>query len=119
MLRAPQALFGACLWIIFPISPAKADNSDLVKRGRDFSELACSFCHVVSTEDGRRPTLRQPAPSFAAIAARPSTTEENLRTSLTTKHVDMGPAERMPNPRLVDCQIDEVVAYILSLQRRP
>ena len=39
-----------------------------------------------------------------------------LRTYLDTKHPDMGPSGRMPNPRLADYQIDEVVAYILSLR---
>ena len=90
-------------------------QSDLVSRGRDFAELVCSACHVVS-EDRQTPILRDPGPPFVQIARRASTTNGGLRTYLDTKHPDMGPSGRMPNPRLADYQIDEVVDYILSLR---
>jgi len=73
--------------------------------------MSCGF-----TGKNEVPILRNPGPSFAAIAARPSTSEATLRAYLMTRHPDMGPAGQMPNPRLVDYQIDEVVAYILSLR---
>jgi mono/diheme cytochrome c family protein len=99
--------------------PALGADPDLVTRGRKFSELVCSVCHVVSMNRNEVPILRDPGPSFPAIAARPSTTEAALRNYLATRHPAMGSAGRMPNPRLVDYQIDEVVAYILSLRGRP
>ena len=91
-------------------------ESDLVSRGRNFAELVCSACHVVSTNKSDVPILRNPGPSFAAIAARTSTTDATLRAYLVTTHPDMGPTGRMPNPRLVDYEIDEVIAYILNLR---
>lgn len=90
-------------------------QSDLISRGRNFAELVCGACHVVS-DSKQTPILRDPGPPFVQIARRTSTTEDSLRTYLDTKHPDMGPSERMPNPRLADYQIDEVIAYILSLR---
>ncbi|WP_094193638.1 c-type cytochrome [Bradyrhizobium viridifuturi] len=93
-------------------------QSDLVSRGRDFADLVCSACHVVS-ERKQTPILRDPGPAFVQIARRASTTDGGLRAYLDTKHPDMGPSGRMPNPRLADYQIDEVVAYMLSLRDHP
>ena len=90
-------------------------QSDLVSAGRNFAEMACSPCHVVS-DRYKVPLLRNPGPSFAEIAARTSTTGDSLRTYLRSTHRDMGQSGRMPNPRLLDFEIDEVVAYILSLR---
>jgi len=97
------------------VAAAWGTDDGLTTRGRKFAELVCSPCHVVSPDTDETPILRQPGPSFAAIAARPSTTDATLRAFLQTSHPDIGPAARMPNPRLADYEIDEVVAYILSL----
>ena len=94
-------------------------ESDLVLRGRRLAELVCGVCHIVSPERTDAPFLRNPGPPFAAIAARPSTSEAGLRAYLGSRHPDMGRDRHMPNPRLVDYQIDEVVAYILSLRGGP
>lgn len=92
-------------------------NPDLVARGGKLAQLVCSVCHVVAEDDKHVPLLRDPGPSFVVVAARPSTTETTLRTFLETKHPDIGPSAQMPNPRLVDYEIDELVAYILSLRK--
>lgn len=89
---------------------------DLVLRGRHLAERVCGVCHIVSPERTDAPFLRNPGPPFAAIAARPSTSEAGLRAYLASRHPDIGRDRHMPNPRLADDQIDEVVAYILSLR---
>ena len=82
----------------------------MTARGGRLAQLVCSVCHVVSRDDTHVPRLAPPGPSFVEVAARPSTTEVSLRAYLTTKHPEMGPAGQMPNPRLVDYEIDELVA---------
>jgi mono/diheme cytochrome c family protein len=49
-------------------------------------------------------------PGFAAIAAMKSTTELSLQAFLQTPH------DHMPDWRLSRQQIDDVVAYIMSLR---
>jgi cytochrome c1 len=43
-------------------------------------------------------------------------TEAWLREFLGSNHRNMGPHEAMPNPRLADYQIDEIVAFMMSLK---
>ena len=61
-----------------------------------------------------RPGGRGPAsdavPSFAAIAAMPSTTAMSLRVLLRT------PGDRMPDLALSREETDDLVGYILSLR---
>lgn len=104
---------------IIPCNQVFGADPDLVLRGRHLAELVCGVCHIVSPERTDAPFLRNPGPPFAAIAALPSTSEAGLRAYLGSRHPDMGVDRRMPNPRLVDYQIDEVVAYILSLRGGP
>ena len=56
------------------------------------------------------------APSFVELARRPSFTEAILRQLLTSEHRRVGPAQAMPNPRLNDSQIDDIVAYFEALK---
>lgn len=51
------------------------------------------------------------APSFAAIAALPSTTSMSLRAYLRTPHANM------PDYRLSREELDEIVAYLLTVKR--
>jgi mono/diheme cytochrome c family protein len=99
------------------VEAAGSGDRDLVARGDKLAQLVCSVCHVVARDDKHVPLLPEPGPSFVDVAARPATTEASLRAYLATRHPDMGPAGQMPNPRLVDYEIDELVAYILSLRK--
>ncbi len=56
------------------------------------------------------------APSFSAIARRNDQSEASLRNFLSTLHRDIGRTGKMPNWLLADFQIDELVAYILSMK---
>jgi mono/diheme cytochrome c family protein len=73
--------------------------------GRRFAETHCTGCHQAGEPEAR-------APGFAAIAQMPSTTSLSLRAFLLTSH------PTMPNIRLTPEEVDDVVAYILSLKRR-
>jgi mono/diheme cytochrome c family protein len=95
---------------------AEVPSGDQIAAGRKFAQLVCGACHVVTQDRDEIPVRRPPASSFAALAQRPSLTEPSLREFLGSNHRDMGPAEAMPNPRLADYQIDEIVAYIMALK---
>lgn len=99
-------------------SPAQAQvpSGDQVAAGRKFAEMVCGACHVVTQQRDELPVLAPPGPSFAVLAQRPALTEQSLRQFLGSNHSNLGPAEAMPNPRLVDYQIDEIVAYFMALK---
>ena len=71
--------------------------------GRQLAEASCLSCH------GSVAAPRQ-APSFATIAAMPSTNARSLGVFLRTSH----PA--MPNLVLSASERDNVIAYILTLR---
>jgi hypothetical protein len=60
--------------------------------------------------------LSFPAPSFAELVRRPSFTDASLRQLLASNHRRVGPDQAMPNPRLSDSQIEEIVAYFDDLK---
>lgn len=75
--------------------------------GRAIVQAQCSTCHAGPGFGG---PLRQ-GPSLQAVANMPSTTSTSLHVFLMTPH------PTMPNYRLSAQEIDDVVAYILSLRR--
>ena len=80
--------------------------------GRAFALEVCSSCHVVADDQSSPPRGRS-APSFAAIANTRAMTSNALHAFLAMPH------PTMPNLILTPEQTDDVVAYILSLRRRP
>jgi mono/diheme cytochrome c family protein len=99
-------------------SPAQAEvpSDDQVAAGRRLAEMVCGACHVVAQQRDELPVLAPPGPSFAVLARRPALTEQALREFLGSNHRNLGPAEAMPNPGLVGYQIDEIVAYFMTLK---
>jgi mono/diheme cytochrome c family protein len=99
-------------------SPAQAavPGADQIAAGREFAHRVCGACHVVTQQGDELPVLSPPGPSFAVLAQRPQLTEPALRDFLASNHGGMGPHEAMPNPRLADYQIDEIVAFMMSLK---
>ena len=99
-------------------SPVRAEtpSSDQIAAGRNFASRVCGACHVVTQQRDELPVLAPPGPSFAVLAQRPLLTEQTLREFLGSNHSAMGPHEAMPNPRLADYQIDEIVAFMMSLK---
>jgi len=87
-----------------------------IAAGQKFALRVCGACHVVMQQRDELPVLAPPGPSFAVLAQRPHLTEASLREFLGSNHRSLGPHEAMPNPRLADYQIDEVVAFVMSLK---
>ena len=95
---------------------AETTSSEQIEAGRKFAGRVCGACHVVTQQRDELPVLAQPGPSFAVLAQRPLLTEQSLRELLGSNHRTLGPAQAMPNPRLADYQIDEIVAFMMSLK---
>ncbi len=74
------------------------------------AETWCSNCHVIGP--GRSGPASDAVPTLPSVAQRTSTTALSLRVFLQTPHANM------PNYQLSREQIDDVVAYILSLRQR-
>jgi mono/diheme cytochrome c family protein len=91
-------------------------TSELVIAGHDFALKVCANCHVVAKDQDSVPVLKPPAPSFIAIVARPETTEVSLRSFLSNPHRNLRQNSKMPNFLLADFQINQIVAYLLSLK---
>ena len=95
---------------------AETPAGDQIAAGRNFAHRVCGACHVVTQQRDELPVLAPPGPSFAVLAQRPLLTEAALREFLGSNHRNLGPAAAMPNPRLADYQIDEIVAFMMSLK---
>jgi mono/diheme cytochrome c family protein len=78
--------------------------------GHAFARKACVACHVVEAGEAR-PRLIAVGPAFPAIAKMPGMTATALHVYLTTSH------PKMPNIILTPADMDDVIAYILSLRR--
>jgi len=96
--------------LVASAAPAMAQpESGDVRAGRGLAANWCANCHRIAP-DGPGPATDAAAP-FASIAAMPSTTSMSLRVFLQSPHANM------PDYRLTREQLDDVVAYLLSLRR--
>jgi len=83
------------------------DRTD-VARGHSLARAWCADCHGVEPGEGTG-TYETP-PSFQSFARNPEITETALKAYLQSTH------PLMPQVKLKPDEIDEVVAYILSLK---
>jgi len=81
--------------------------------------VICAYCHLAASDQQDKPVLQPPAPPFATIAQRRDLSADFLRTFLATTHRDVDARRGMPNPELMDFQIKQVTAYLLSLRKSP
>jgi cytochrome c553 len=88
---------------------------DQVAEGRALARRSCGTCHVVENLE-EVAAVKLPAPSFAELVRRPAMTEEALRGLLASDHRRLGPNQAMPNPRLSQYQIEDIVAFFNSLR---
>jgi mono/diheme cytochrome c family protein len=118
-VRAPshRALIGLLIFHL-TVTAAAAQSPDDIKKGHDLAVRVCSNCHVAAPDQSFEPILKPPALSFQAIAQR-ETTVTSVETFLMSTHKDIGNPKGMPNPQLLDSQIKEVAAYLMSLKKRP
>ena len=112
-------------WLValaFFAGSARAQQGGVADDARDGHRLAiiiCSYCHLAATDQADKPILQPPGPSFASLARRKDVSADSLRAFLTTTHRDVSRSQGMPNPELLDYQIKQVAAYILSLRDKP
>ena len=108
----------ALLLVPAPGAEAQPSLDARVERGRAIANQVCWACHVTGADQEFSPILRNPGPDFRVIAKRSDITTESLKTFLRGTHQTEGKPYTMPNPRLTDDMIDDVVSYILNLQNR-
>jgi cytochrome c1 len=111
----------SAFFVVFGIAggAAYAQEADEVEQGHHLATLICSPCHIAASDQPFEPILRPPAPSFESIAQRNLTTKESVQKFLDTTHKDIGNPKGMPNPQLLDYQVKQVAAYLVSLRKRP
>lgn len=117
VLSGILALVLACdFW---PGQAQQPTDSDQIRAGRALALKVCTACHLVLPDQESAPILRPPAPPFHSIALRRGTTADSLQGFLSGPHRNVGSAQNMPNPMLMDDQIRQVAAFVLSLRDRP
>jgi cytochrome c1 len=92
--------------------------ADQVAEGRALARQICGGCHVVAEDSRQSISGKPPTPSFAELVRRPSFSADGIRQFLASDHRRIGPAQAMPNPRLAEYQIEEIVAYLETLKAR-
>jgi mono/diheme cytochrome c family protein len=108
LLRLPLALV---VLVALPLSNSVAQGTGDAKAGEALARAVCAQCHKVASDQPR--PQRSTAPDFAAIANMSSTTETALHVFLLSPHPSM------PNLILSPRRQDDVIAYILTLRRKP
>jgi mono/diheme cytochrome c family protein len=112
----------ACLTALYLLadssSAQEGPSSDDVKKGRDLALLVCSNCHVVARDQPFEPILQPPAASFESIAQRSSISLDSVQSFVSTTHRGLNNPKAMPNPQLLDYQVKQVAAYLLSLRKQ-
>ena len=99
--------------------PQDANNADEIQAGHKVAVLVCANCHVAASDQASKPILRPPAPSFASIMQRKDVTADWLRNFMKTTHRSIENPNGMPNPLLLDYQVEQITAYLLSLRKAP
>jgi mono/diheme cytochrome c family protein len=96
------------LLIVLACAPAAMAQQRDPAPGRCIAERDCAACHAVKPGDVGPSPVEAAAP-FQLVARMPSSTELALRVFLRTSHAGM------PNLQFTEQEIDEFVAYIISL----
>lgn len=90
---------------------------DDVRKGHDLAVTVCAICHVGAPDQAAKPLMKPPAPSFESIAQRKGIDADSLQKFMNTTHRGLDNPLGMPNPELMDYQVKQLVAYILSLRK--
>ena len=102
-----KTIFALCLCFAVPVASAADEFGDAVN-GKVYAKKVCTSCHAIEADEAMSPNVN--APSFPAIANTPGMTRTALTVALNTPHATM------PNFVLEDQDLDNVIAYILSLK---
>ena len=107
-MRQPMRLATVAAIVQIAAFPAQGQTGD-VSAGHAFARRDCITCHMVEAREAP-PRLIAVGPAFRAIANTPGMTATALHAFLTTSH------PKMPNLILTPAEMDDVIAYILSLR---
>jgi len=108
----------AIVWIgVCPTWGQEASSPDDLRKGHQLATMVCAFCHVAAPDQARMPILEPPAPSFESIAQRTDISADWLEKFISTTHRGLDNPRGMPNPSLLDHQVKQVAAYLLSLRK--
>jgi mono/diheme cytochrome c family protein len=121
-LRAAKSGFAslAALSSLLLAGPAWAqmvNSANTIRRGHDLASIACANCHQVAVDQRPARVLAAPAPSFDSIAQRPDINADVLQHLITSTRRNVEHPAGMPNPYLLEYQVQQVVTYILSLRK--
>lgn len=94
---------------IMGIDAGLAQSNGDAAAGRELASMWCAACHRI-TEEYRDPA-RTP-PDFGTVANMSQQTELSLRVFLQTPH------GQMPRYQFNRSEIDDIIAYLLSLRSR-
>jgi mono/diheme cytochrome c family protein len=120
LAKAATAALMGLSWVA-DIQGAHADTAPadpVLARGEEIARQVCSACHVVAGDQEFPPLLHSREPSFGEIANRPNTTQESIRTFITTTHWDQKTIPMtMPDLGLRPNDAVAVSRYIMSLRK--
>jgi len=103
LIAAVALLFAPPAWL----SAARADAGDAA-RGQALAQANCARCHVIDRSGSAGWTN---APSFAAIARRPTTTMQSLEATIEQPHMKMVNLPRSPS------EARQIAAFIMSFKQ--
>jgi cytochrome c553 len=108
----------AFITVQIPTSSPFSDQAfeDQVAEGRSLARRICGECHGLPDRSTATAARRFGAPGLEDVVRRPSFSEDSVRGLLTSNHRRLGPDQTMPNPRLTNYEIDEIVAYFRELR---
>ena len=106
-MRGSSLLLSALIGMAAGTSALAAEIGDR-DQGRQIANRWCAECHDIT---GMSPRLTEGPPSFLTVANRTDTTAAGLRAFLHTPH------GQMPNLALTRAEIDDLIAYVMSLKR--
>jgi mono/diheme cytochrome c family protein len=116
-LALPIYLAAAMLVVSSAVGQSRDTAADEVSKGHHLALMVCSICHVAAADQENTPMLHPPGPSFESIAQRKDVDAVSLENFLNTTHRNLASQKGMPNPQLMEFQVKEVVAYLLSLRK--
>jgi len=111
------ALLACAAFVVGVVAGAHAQKSQAqgnAEAGRALALTACTGCHVVLPDQPFPPLITGP-PDFHRVANRTDTTAAALRrwfSSLPT----IPPPGKMANPDLTNEQVDDIIAFIMTLR---
>jgi cytochrome c1 len=114
MLRTSIWLVALWIGIRSTAVGQETTSANHLRKGHRLAIMVCAFCHVAAPDQARMPILDPPAPSFESIAQRTDVTAEWLEKFISTTHRGSDYPSGMPNPPLLDYQVKQVTAYLLS-----